>query len=93
VVWTTTVLSSDPPRKLVTTTAGPGTWRIDREVTYIPLAEGTRSELRVRARTPLFYWLLQPVFKRRANVEAAQSSARIRDYLASGAANARGARN
>src|ERR1051325_9875014 len=69
-VWTTTVLSSDPPRKLVTTTAGPGTWRIDRELTYVPLAEGTRSELRVRVRMPLLYWLLQPVFKRGAKVEA-----------------------
>jgi hypothetical protein len=33
-VWTTTVVSSDPPRKLVTTITGPGTWRMDREVTY-----------------------------------------------------------
>lgn len=43
-VWTTTVVSSDPPRKLVTNVTGPGTWHMDREVTYTPTAEGTRSE-------------------------------------------------
>ena len=89
-VWTTTLVSSDPPRKLVTTITGPGTWRMDREVTYTPVAEGTRSESRTRVRMPLLYWLLQPVSNRRAKAEGARWDARVKDYLAAGAANTGG---
>jgi hypothetical protein len=89
-VWTTTVVSSDPPRKLVTTITGPGTWRMDREVTYTPVPEGTRSDIRTRVRMPLLYWLLQPVSNRRAKAKAARWDARVKDYLAAGAANTGG---
>jgi hypothetical protein len=39
---------------------------------------------------PLLYWLLQPVSNRRAKAEAARWDARVKDYLAAGAANTGG---
>ncbi|MGA8922819.1 MAG: SRPBCC family protein [Candidatus Dormiibacterota bacterium] len=89
-VLTTTVVSSDPPRQLVTTITGPGRFRIDVERTYTPVAGGTLIVARVRQRMALLSWLLRPVFKRAAEAKEAQANARLRDYLAAGAANTNG---
>ncbi len=92
-VLTTTVVSSDPPRKLVTTITGPGIFRRDFERTYTPVAGGTLLEGRVRQRMALLtrLLLLRPAFKRAAEAEATRANARIRDYLAAGAATTSGA--
>jgi len=90
-VLTTAVVSSDPPRKLVTKTiTRPGIGRMDFERTYTPVAEGTLIEVRTRQRMALLGWLLLPVHKRRVKAEAARVNARIRDYLATGAATTSG---
>ncbi len=91
-ILTTTVVSSDPPRKLVTTTitARPGINRMDSERTYTPVAEGTLLEQRTRQRMSLLTWLLLPLYKRRVKAEVARVNARIRDYLATGAATTSG---
>jgi hypothetical protein len=89
-VLTTTVVSSDPPRKLVTTITGPGILRMDSERTFTPVAEGTLLEVRTRQRMALLTWLVLPVHKRPAKAEAARVSARIRDYLATSAPTASG---
>jgi hypothetical protein len=88
-VLTTTVVSSDPPRKILTTISGPGILRTDRERTYTPVAEGTLLEQRTRQRMGLLSWLLlhRPAVKRATEAEAARVNAAIRDYLAAGAAN------
>ena len=90
-ILTTTVVSSDPPRKLVTTVTGrPGIGRMDSERTYTPVAEGTLLEFRTRQRMALLTWLLLPLYKRRVKAEVARVNARIRDYLATGAATTSG---
>jgi hypothetical protein len=107
-VLTTRVVSSDPPRKLVTILTGRlpapiyphiallfprDIFRTDVEMTYTPVAEGTLLEARTRQRMALSAWLLLPLQKRRVKAEAARANARIRDYLAASAANMSGVGN
>ena len=93
-VLTTTVVSSDPPRKLVTTmTTQRRLQRVEMARTYRPVLEGTLLEIRARQRMPLFSWLLRRSLKRTLAAEVAQMNARIRDYLESVAANETGAGN
>jgi hypothetical protein len=92
-VRTTTVVSSDPPRKIVVHNAGPWINNSDVERTYTPVAGGTLLEARARQQMSLYAWLLRPVFKRGAEAEAARANALIRDYLAAGVANTGGVGN
>ncbi|MGA7911544.1 MAG: SRPBCC family protein [Candidatus Dormiibacterota bacterium] len=91
-VLTTTVVGSDPPRKLVTTiiTDGSGMGRIDHESTFAPVAGGTLVKVRARQQMCLGAWLLRPLFKREFEALRAQGDAGLRDYLASVVANASG---
>jgi hypothetical protein len=91
-VLTTTVVGSEPPRKLVTTTItdGSGMGRIDHERTFGPVGGGTLVEARARQQMSLGAWLLRPLFKSEFEAYRAQSDARIRDYLAAGAAKTSG---
>ena len=83
-VLTTTVVTSDPPRTLVTaTTSSSGQTRIDIARTYTQVAEGTLVEAKSRQRMSLFYWLLRPLFKPEGEAIRAQTGARFRDYLQS----------
>jgi hypothetical protein len=89
-------VSSDPPRKLVTTTTGGGRFRllrVDITRTYVTVPGGTLEEIRTRQRMSLFTWLLRPIFKRELEAQVARVNARIRDYLAAGAANTGGVGN
>ncbi len=90
VVRTTTVVSSDPPRNLVTTITGPGVFRIDLERNYTPVSQGTLLEGRSRTRMAPFTWLLVHLFRRRVEAAEAQEDARMRDYLAAGSATRSG---
>ncbi len=92
-VMTTTVVSSDPPRKIVVHITGPWINNSDVERTYTPVAGGTLLEARVRQRMALLSWLRRPAFKRGAEAEAARANALIRDYLAAGVANTGGVGN
>jgi hypothetical protein len=80
----TTVVGSDPPWKLVTTTFtdGSGMGRVDQERTYTAVAGGTLLEARARQQMSLSAWLLRPLFKGEFEALRAQSDARIREYLA-----------
>lgn len=81
---TTKVVSSDPPRNLVTTSIGRDRLnRVDVHRTYTPVAEGTRMEARSRWRMPVGAWLLRPVFRREVEANMVQTQARLRDYLGS----------
>ncbi|HEV2216686.1 MAG TPA: hypothetical protein VGV88_03840 [Candidatus Dormibacteraeota bacterium] len=93
-VVTTTVVSSDPPRKLMRTiSARRYAFRLDDrsdvESTYRPVAGGTLVETRTRRRISLVSWLHQrrPAVKRAVEAEVERVNVRIRDYLASDAAN------
>jgi hypothetical protein len=86
VVTTTTVVSSDPPRQLVTISKSRLN-RVDVSRTYTTVPGGTRVDMRARHRMPLAAWLLRPVFRPELQATMTQAQDRLTEYLRSVAAS------